>query len=152
MNYNKTKAKIILLQAPTFQMLSLLMKNLISNTAAIQTIGGFVGESGFESLFGRVNYDYKNKYFLQGTIRRDGQSSLAETKRYGVFPGVSFGWRPSQERFWSNSSFLSKWITEAKIKGSYAEVGNALGGFPYLSTYGSRPYGNLSGIAGFCSG
>jgi TonB-linked SusC/RagA family outer membrane protein len=122
-------------------------ENLISGTASIQTIGGFIGESGFESLFGRFNYDYKSKYYLQGAIRRDGQSSLAATKRYGVFPGFSVGWRPSQESFWKNSSFMSKWVNEAKIKFSYAEVGNALGGFPYLSTYGSRPYGNLSGIA-----
>ncbi|HEX7906093.1 MAG TPA: TonB-dependent receptor [Chitinophagaceae bacterium] len=122
-------------------------ENIISNTAAIQTIGGFVGESGFESLFGRINYDFKNKYFAQATIRRDGQSSLAKEKRYGVFPGFSVGWRPSQEAFWKNSAFVSKWISEAKVKFSYAEVGNSLSGFPYLSTYGSRPYGNISGIA-----
>jgi TonB-linked SusC/RagA family outer membrane protein len=122
-------------------------ENIISGTATIQSIGGFVGESGFESLFARFNYDFKNKYFAQATIRRDGQSSLANTKRYGVFPGFSVGWRPSQETFWKNSPFMSKWVSEAKIKFSYAEVGNALGGFPYLSTYGSRPYGNISGIS-----
>ncbi len=122
-------------------------ENLISGTAAIQSIAGNISESGFESLFGRFNYDYKNKYFAQATIRRDGQSSLAETKRYGVFPGFSFGWRPSQESFWRGSSFMSKWFSEAKIKFSYAEVGNSLAGFPYLSTYGSRPYGNISGIS-----
>lgn len=122
-------------------------ENLISGTASVQTIGGFIGESGFESLFGRINYDYKNKYFAQATIRRDGQSALAEDKRYGVFPGFSVGWRPSEESFWGNSTFLNKWLPEAKIKASYAKVGNTLGGFPYLSTYGSRPYGNLSGIA-----
>ncbi len=121
--------------------------NIISGTAAIQSIGGNQGESGFESLFGRLNYDYKGKYFVQGTIRRDGQSSLASEKRYGVFPGVSVGWRLSQEDFWRNSDFTAKWFNELKIKASYAEVGNALGGFPYLSTYGSRPYGNISGIS-----
>ena len=42
---------------------------------------------------------------------------------------------------------MSKWFTEAKIKFSYAEVGNRVGGYPYLSAYGSRPYGNISGIS-----
>lgn len=121
--------------------------NIISGTAAIQSIAGNQSESGFESLFGRINYDYQGKYFVQGTIRRDGQSSLAADKRYGVFPGFSVGWRLSQENFWRNSSNLSNLFNEIKIKASYAEVGNSLGGFPYLSTYGSRPYGNISGIS-----
>ena len=122
-------------------------ENLISGTATIQNIAGNISESGFESLFGRFNYDYKGRYYAQASIRRDGQSSLAEDKRYGVFPGFSVGWRASQEGFWKNSTFLSKWINEAKFKFSYAEVGNALGGFPYLSTYSNRPYGNINGIA-----
>ena len=121
--------------------------NIISGTAAIQSIGGFQGESGFESLFGRLNYDYQGKYFVQGSIRRDGQSSLAPGKKYGVFPGFSVGWKPSLENFWKNSSFISDILSDVKIRASYAEVGNALGGFPYLSTYGSRPYGNISGIS-----
>ncbi|HEY6503371.1 MAG TPA: TonB-dependent receptor [Chitinophagaceae bacterium] len=122
-------------------------ENYITNTAATQTTGGSVGESGLESSFARLNYDYKNKYFAQATIRRDGLSSLASENRYGVFPGFSVGWRPSEEGFWKGSAFLNKWIPEAKIKGSYAEVGNPIGGFPYLSTYSSRPYGNIPGIS-----
>lgn len=122
-------------------------ENLITGTAAIQQIGGSISESGLESFIGRLNYDFKSKYFVQGTIRRDGQSSLAPEKRYGTFPGFSVGWRPSGEGFWRNSSFMSKWFPEAKIKFSYAETGTNLGGFPYLSTYGSRPYGNIAGIA-----
>jgi len=54
------------------------------------------------------------------------------------------GWRPSQEAFWRG--FLSTWIPEAKIKGSYAKVGNALSGFPYLTNFGNTPYGNVSGL------
>lgn len=122
-------------------------ENLITNTATIQTIGGSVGESGFESLFGRLNYDYKNKYFAQASFRRDGQSSLAPSNRYGVFPGFSAGWRFTEEGFWANNPNLSRIISEGKLKASYAKVGNPLGGFPFLSTFGSRPYGNISGIS-----
>jgi len=119
-----------------------LKENVISNTAQVQSIGGNYTKEAFESLFGRVNYDFSSKYFLQGSIRRDGQSSLATDKRYGNFPGFSAGWRPTAEKFWH-----FKFINELKIKGSYAVVGNSFGGFRYLSTYGSAPYGNIGGIA-----
>ena len=121
-------------------------ENFITGSAATPSVGGSYSESGFESLFGRFNYDYKSKYFVQASFRRDGQSSLAPDKRYGVFPGFSAGWRISQEGFWANSG-LSQYVNEVKLKASYARVGNTLTGFPYLSTYGARPYGNLSGIA-----
>jgi TonB-linked SusC/RagA family outer membrane protein len=125
-----------------------LKENLISGSASNQSVGGSFGKSGFESYFGRINYDYKNRYFLQASIRRDGQSSLAKDKRYGNFPGVSFGWRPSEEAIWKNSAFLTKVFTDVKLKYSYAKVGNTLGGFPFLAaTFGPAPYGNLNGIA-----
>ncbi|HEX4875415.1 MAG TPA: hypothetical protein VFV31_02005, partial [Chitinophagaceae bacterium] len=105
------------------------------------------GKSSFESLFGRINYDFKNKYFFQASIRRDGQSSLAKDKRYGNFPGYSFGWRISEEGAWKDNKFLSKWFPEVKLKYSYAKVGNTLGGFPYLpATFGPALYGGLNGI------
>lgn len=124
-----------------------MQKNLISGTATTPFIGGGYNKSGFNSFFGRFNYDYKNKYFIQATFRRDGQSSLAPGKKYGDFPGFSAGWRPSEEGFWRNNAFLTKWIGDVKLKGSYAKVGNTLGGLPYLSTFGSANYGNISGIA-----
>jgi TonB-dependent starch-binding outer membrane protein SusC len=124
-----------------------LKENIITNTAGTPSISGNYTKSAIESFFGRFNYDYKGKYFLQGSIRRDGQSSLAQGKRYGTFPGASIGWRPVQESFWKNVPFLNKSISDLKLKASYAVVGNRLGGFPYLSTYGSRPYGNVGGLA-----
>ncbi|MES2892346.1 MAG: TonB-dependent receptor [Bacteroidota bacterium] len=120
-------------------------ENVITNSASTQVIGGNYDVRGFVSTFGRLNYDYKNRYFLQGSVRRDGQSALAADKQYGVFPGVSVGWRPSEESFWKNSGF-GEAINDFKIKASYAKVGNTLGGYPYLSTFGNRPYGNLSGL------
>ncbi|MEP7277575.1 MAG: TonB-dependent receptor [Bacteroidota bacterium] len=122
-------------------------QNVISNSNGVQSVGGNFDNTGFSSIFGRFNYDFKNKYFIQGTIRRDGQSSLAPGKRYGIFPGYSAGWRPSQEKFWKNSPFLSSWFNEVKIKGSYAKVGNALDKYRYLTTFGAALYGNLGGLA-----
>lgn len=122
-------------------------KNVISGSGALQFAGGSYGVSGFHSLFGRLNYDFSSKYFIQGSVRRDGQSSLAPDNRYGIFPGASAGWRISEEGFWKNNNFLSNTFSDVKLKGSYAVVGNQLGGFPYLSTFGSAPYGNIPGLA-----
>ncbi|BAV09246.1 outer membrane protein, nutrient binding [Filimonas lacunae] len=122
-------------------------ENVISNAASTQKILGNYDKTGFLSTFGRLNYDFKNRYFIQATFRRDGQSALAKGNQYGTFPGYSVGWRPSREAFWLNSPFLSKWFNEVKLKGSYAKVGNTLTGYPYLSQFGNRPYGNVSGIA-----
>lgn len=119
-----------------------LKQNIISNTASTQSVAGNYSKASSESFFGRVNYDFNNKYFLQATVRRDGLSSLGVDNRYGNFPGVSVGWRPTQEKFWR-----LKFFNDIKIKASYAIVGNPLGGFGYLSTYGSAPYGNIGGIA-----
>jgi TonB-linked SusC/RagA family outer membrane protein len=90
------------------------------------------------------SYDFRSKYFVQGSIRRDGLSSLAEENRYGTFPGVSVGWRISEEAFWTP---LAAVLNDVKLRASYAVVGNIVGGFPYLSLYGPAPYGGVSGNA-----
>ncbi|ULQ55107.1 TonB-dependent receptor [Flavihumibacter rivuli] len=120
--------------------------NIISGSYVTQQSGGSMGKSGFTSLFGRLSYNFADKYFIEGSIRRDGQSSLAEANRYGTFPGVSVGWRVSQEGFWSGLG-LDKTINEFKLRASWATVGNALGGFPALTTFGLAPYGAVNGIA-----
>jgi len=118
-------------------------ENYITNSGTSNTINGtYDVRSGFLSYFGRINYDYKNKYFAQATIRRDGQSALAPGNKYGSFPGFSVGWRPSEENFWSK-----RIVNEFKIKASYAKVGNTLTGYPYLTNFGARNYGNLGGLA-----
>jgi len=127
-----------------------LKENIITNTIAspgVMTIGGNYNETALESFIGRINYDYRSKYFLQASIRRDGQSALAPGNKYQTFPGLSIGWRPMQEAFWKKNAFLSKNISDLKLRASFATVGNPLAGYPYLSTYGSRPYGNIGGIA-----
>lgn len=121
--------------------------NLITNSAFTKDIEGTYLVTGFQSYFGRLNYDYKNKYFLQATLRRDGQSALAPGNKYGTFPGFSAGWRISEEGFWQHTPALANLFNEIKLKASYAKVGNTLTGFPYLTTFGNSPYGNLNGLA-----
>jgi len=81
---------------------------------------GEVLDWGLLSYLGRVQYSYKNKYLLSGSLRRDGSSRLAEANRYDNFPAFSAGWRISEEGFMGDSSFLSNFM----ISGAYGELGN----------------------------
>ncbi|WP_080058760.1 SusC/RagA family TonB-linked outer membrane protein [Spirosoma aerolatum] len=104
------------------------------------------GENYLLSGFGRLNYNYKEKYFLSGNIRQDEYSALGEKK--GVFYGVSAGWEIAQENFWKSAS-LDNVFSSFKLRGSYGKVGN-IGGIndysPY-SLYASGLYGGAATLA-----
>lgn len=119
--------------------------NLVSGTYANQEISGGIGENGIASYLGRINYNFSRKYYISASIRRDALSSLAEPNRVGYFPGGSFAWRVSEEGFWGEA--LSNVISDLRLRGSYAEVGNVrIGNYPYIGSYGSAPYGLQNGI------
>ena len=71
------------------------------------------------SLFGRINYDYKEKYLASVTARRDGSTAFGKENKWGVFPSGSLGWVVSKENF-----FKSTFIDFLKIRGSYGSVGS----------------------------
>ena len=73
------------------------------------------------SLFGRVTYDYKEKYLFSGLIRRDGSSQFGPDNKYGTFPSVSLGWVPTKEEFWKEN----KIINTLKLRFSYGVTGNS---------------------------
>lgn len=102
--------------------------------------GNVLTENYLLSFFSRVNYNYKNRYFLALTGRRDGYSAFAEGKKWGNFFGVSGGWNISDESFFSG---LKKVFNTLRLRGSYGQVGNlaAVGNFASLSTFGSFQYG-----------
>jgi len=83
-------------------------------------------EWAFLSTFARVGYSYKDKYYINGTIRRDGTSRLIKNK-YGAFPSVSAAWRIREESFMENFN----WLNELKLRMSYGTVGNILSITPY---------------------
>jgi len=72
------------------------------------------------SMIGRVNYSYKNKYFLQGAIRRDGSSRFGTDKQYGYFPSVGAGWVVSDESFMK----AARPVSFLKLRASYGITGN----------------------------
>jgi TonB-linked SusC/RagA family outer membrane protein len=119
--------------------------NLISGTYGVQNSGGGLSENGFISYAGRLNYNYKGKYFLQGSLRYDGISSLPSENRYGMFPGASVGWTVSKEQFMSG---ITNVVSDLKVRASYARVGNvSIGNYPYFGLYGSAKYADYNGIA-----
>ena len=79
-------------------------------------------ETGFsvQSLFARVNYNYKGKYLLEANVRQDGSSRFLNDK-WGTFPSFSAGWILSEENFLSSSST----IDYLKIRGSWGKLGNS---------------------------
>lgn len=72
------------------------------------------------AYFARLNYDYKNKYMMTATFRREGSSRFGKNNKWGDFPSVSVGWRLSEEPFFSDVS----WINDMKIRGSFGITGN----------------------------
>ena len=93
------------------------------------TVTAYNRESKMASFFSRVDYNYKSKYLLTGTIRADGSSKFAEGRRWGYFPSGAFAWRVSEEGFLEDIDFLSN----LKMRFSYGLTGNnRVGDFAYL--------------------
>ena len=77
-------------------------------------------ESSLYSIFGSVNYNFANKYFLTATLRQDTSSKFLGDNKSGVFPSASIGWLASKENFWPTDMAISR----LKLKASYGKLGN----------------------------
>lgn len=83
------------------------------------------------SFYGRLNYDYMNRYLLTATLRRDGSSRLASGHKWGTFPSIGIGWNISDEKFFQKIDFVS----HLKLRGSWGQIGNSdIGVYQTLST------------------
>jgi TonB-linked SusC/RagA family outer membrane protein len=112
--------------------------------ALISNNGGN-GYSRLLSYFGRVNYEFAGKYLFSAIGRFDGSSAFSQENAIGFFPGVSAGWRISEEDFMKGNTTFSN----LKLRGGYGKVGNPLnaGTFQYLSTINSSNFAN-NGVPG----
>ena len=114
--------------------------------AASKTVSTSFNEYKYVSLFGRVNYNWSDKYLINGVFRRDGSSKFGPGSRFGNFASIGTAWLFSNEPFIKNHV---TWLSFGKLKASYGLVGNDnIGDYGYLSTYtGTRsPYGANPGI------
>lgn len=91
--------------------------------------GGINVEHRVSSLFGRLSYNYDERYMLQATLRRDGSSRFGPNNKYGVFPSASLGWNVMNEKFMENTH---DWLTNLKVRASWGKNGSdAIGDFRY---------------------
>jgi TonB-dependent starch-binding outer membrane protein SusC len=110
-----------------------------------RTNGGGGYETARINYFGRMAYNYKEKYLAEFLWRYDGSDRFPTKSRYGFFPGFMAGWVISEENFMKNQNVLSF----LKLRGSWGQLGNDQVNLPnsttpatyqYLSTYGFRSY------------
>ncbi len=109
------------------------------------TNGGTFSEWSLFSIFGKIDYDFRGKYILSATVRRDGSSRFGEGNRYGVFPAFSVAWRASDEPFLADAG----WLNDLKIRAGWGQTGNQeIGNYRVFSTYGSDLGGSSYAIGG----
>ena len=126
--------------------ISPIVDQLFAGGTPEQNIGNFdLYKRARMSQFGRVGYNYKEKYLAEFLWRRDGSWVFPKNGRFGFFPGVSAGWRISEEGFWKNNI---RFANNVKIRGSWGQMGaepyfigtETLAEYQYLSTMGFGQY------------
>lgn len=116
--------------------------------ASDQRNDGGMDENSIRSVFGRINYNFAERYLLEVTLRYDGSSRFPKNNRFELFPSVSAGWRISEEDFFNFDP-----ISNLKLRASWGHLGNQeIGNYAYQNKYSlGRLYGfgNImySGIA-----
>lgn len=104
-------------------------------------------ERRIESYFGLLNYGFKNKYFLNANIRRDGASVFGPKNKYATFGGVGVSWSILDESFMDNIAAKLK-LTNLKLRASYGTVGNGadqLGSYAWQASVANRLYNAVNG-------
>lgn len=109
---------------------------LIDQTNSYNSLG--VDANSLLSAFGRVNYNYKGRYFLDFVFRDDASSKFAKGHRNGFFPSVNAGWLISDESFMDN---IRSTVNNLKFRASYGVVGNnqTAGDYTYQTLYFNYP-------------
>lgn len=83
--------------------------------------GGNAVQTARQNIFGRISYNYRQKYLVDFVLRHDGSYIFPKDKRWGTFPGISAAWRVSEELFFKDNL---RFISHLKLKASWAELGN----------------------------
>lgn len=100
------------------------------------TNGSGSGSFAIESYYGRINYNFDNRYLLTATIRADGSSTFGSDNRWGYFPSVALAWRMKNESFLKNV----QWLSDAKLRLGWGLVGNQnAGNYAYGATMADVP-------------
>lgn len=130
--------------AGAFDFVSSNFQNILDGTYTDHSTGGTMNARGFRSFFGRVNYNWNNRYLLEASFRADSYSGFGKSHQTGYFPGVSAAWRIKEEAFMSDIEVMN----DLKLRGSWGIVGNG-NVEPYASRtlYAGGQYANLNGLS-----
>ncbi len=118
-SYGSDKSANVTSKASGFLTDSSLYWNL-GSAAVFERPSSFLGERELISYYGRINYNYKDRYLLTATGRNDGSSTLAEGNKWNFFPSGAFAWNMHNENFLSQSNVFSR----VKLRASYGISGN----------------------------
>lgn len=100
-----------------------------SSIATNSLLSDNIGTWAMMSYFGRINYNFNERYLFEANVRYDGSSRLAPSKRWKAFPSVSAAWRMNEEKW-----FKVNWIDNLKLRASWGQLGNGavLGLYDYI--------------------
>jgi len=124
---------------------------LLENPAAAGNYYGFSSDAfeyRYNAVFGRVNYRYKDRYLLSGSVRRDGSSRFGPANRFANFYSVGGGWIFTEESF---GDFLKPVLSFGKLRLNYGTTGNdQIGNYSYINNYNTytvgTAYNNIQGL------
>ena len=117
------------------QKLSTDLVHIVTNDGTFVSNQGHLDGDTMASFFGRVNYNWKERYYVTATVRADGSSKFGPQNRWGIFPSTALAWRISEEPFWED---LKEAVNEFKLRLGYGQVGNSnIGSFLYSAKMNS---------------
>ncbi len=106
---------------------------VLNGSTTPEGVGGYTTEQRLNSYLGRASYNFGEKYYIEGSFRRDGSSQFSSDTRWGSFWSIGGAWVLSDESFMQNIALFDF----VKLKASYGELGNnrGIGAFPYLQLF-----------------
>lgn len=118
---------------------------LLSSGATARPASEFYFDNVRQGFFGQLKYALKDRYIIDGTLRRDGSSRFGPSNRYGTFYAGSVAYRISEESFMDGVS----WLDDLKIRAGYGRVGNSeINDYDWYTAYGSPGAGSTGIPAG----
>lgn len=124
------------------------IRNISTGSQENISISNGLAEWGLISYFGRIAYNFDEKYYAEVSLRSDGSSRFPEENRYSQFPGASVAWRISEETFWEG---LLPIVSDLKVRSSFGQTGShdGVGNYSYIPQLGlNQNYGFSSGPGG----
>lgn len=112
------------------------LRELNAGSTDVQSASGTSNQWAISSFFGRLDYNFKERYLFEANVRLDGSSKFAPGNRWGTFPSFSAGWRVTEEPFFK--SLNAKWVNNLKVRGSWGQLGNqniVINGYGILYPY-----------------